>query len=128
MMWKIVFAVLVGVFAVGLGGLVGGPQDASLDDEGVQNALSFAVRHHNRQSNDMYLHQVAEVVKVQKQVVAGIKYLITVRMVKTSCRKEGATEECAMPQDQIKSVPYTCEFHVWSRPWMSDIRVTHEQC
>lgn len=67
-MWKIVFTVLAAVLAVGLGGMVGGFQDMDVNDEGARNALNFAVVQHNRANNDMYLSQVAEVVKVQRQV------------------------------------------------------------
>lgn len=68
MMWKMLFPVLAAVFAVGLGAMVGGYQDLDVNDEGAQNALNFAVVEHNRRSNDLFLSQVAEVVKVQRQV------------------------------------------------------------
>lgn len=68
MMWKVAFPILAAVFAVGLGGLVGGPQDIDVNDERALNALNYAVVQHNRRSNDLYLSQVAEVVRVQRQV------------------------------------------------------------
>lgn len=67
-MWKFVLPVLAALFAVGLGALVGGFQDIDINDERALNALNFAVVQHNRQSNDLYLSQVAEVVRVQRQV------------------------------------------------------------
>ncbi|XP_051283611.1 cystatin C (amyloid angiopathy and cerebral hemorrhage) [Dicentrarchus labrax] len=128
MMWKAVFPVLAAVLAVGLGALVGGFRDADVNDEGVQNALNFAVVEHNKGSNDMYLSQVAQVVKVQTQVVAGTKYVITVKMGKTPCRKDQAEEVCTVHQDPEMARPYQCTFTVWSRPWLSDIRVISEKC
>uniref|UniRef100_A0A8C4DDY2 Cystatin C (amyloid angiopathy and cerebral hemorrhage) n=1 Tax=Dicentrarchus labrax TaxID=13489 RepID=A0A8C4DDY2_DICLA len=101
-------------------------RDADVNDEGVQNALNFAVVEHNKGSNDMYLSQVAQVVKVQTQVVAGTKYVITVKMGKTPCRKDQAEEVCTVHQDP--EMPYQCTFTVWSRPWLSDIRVISEKC
>lgn len=68
MIWKIVFPVLAAVFTVGLGAMVGGLRDIDVNDEGVQNALNFAVVQHNRGTNDLYLSEVAEVVKAQSQV------------------------------------------------------------
>ncbi|XP_045925989.1 cystatin C (amyloid angiopathy and cerebral hemorrhage) [Micropterus dolomieu] len=127
-MWKIVFTVLAAVLAVGLGGLVGGFQDTDVNDEGLRNALNFAVVQHNRGNNDMYLSQVAEVVKVQRQVVAGSKYIITVRMAKTPCRKDSANEVCAIHEDPAQARPYECTFEVWSRPWLNDIRLLKEEC
>uniref|UniRef100_A0A669DBJ0 Cystatin domain-containing protein n=1 Tax=Oreochromis niloticus TaxID=8128 RepID=A0A669DBJ0_ORENI len=64
----VALTVLAAVLAVGYGAMVGGFRDADVNDEGVQNALHFAVVQHNRGSNNMYLSQVAEVIKVQSQV------------------------------------------------------------
>lgn len=66
-MWKVAFLVFAAVSAVS-SSMPGGFQDVNPNDEGVKNALNFAVVQHNRVSNDMYLSQVAEVVKVQSQV------------------------------------------------------------
>lgn len=69
-MWKIVLLVLAAVIAIGSGEkLIGGFQDVDYNtDEGAMNALNFSVVQHNRASNDVYLSQVAEVIKVQRQV------------------------------------------------------------
>lgn len=74
-MWKLVFLVLAAVLAVGLGGLVGGPRDIDINDAKAREALNFAVVQHNRGSNDMYLSQVADVVRVQSQVSIPFKVL-----------------------------------------------------
>uniref|UniRef100_A0A3B3TTV1 Cystatin-like n=1 Tax=Poecilia latipinna TaxID=48699 RepID=A0A3B3TTV1_9TELE len=97
-----------------------------IHNDGVQNALNFAVVQHNRRNNDMFLRQAAEVVKAQVQVVAGLKYILTVKMVKTSCRKNTFNQVC-----DVKSLPadtYQCKFTVWSRPWLNDIEMVEEKC
>lgn len=66
-MWKVAFLVLAAVSTVS-SSMPGGLQDANLNDDGVKDALNFAVVQHNRVSNDLYLRQVAQVVKVQTQV------------------------------------------------------------
>ncbi|XP_030011804.1 cystatin C (amyloid angiopathy and cerebral hemorrhage) isoform X1 [Sphaeramia orbicularis] len=100
---KFAFPVFVAVFAVvgiSLGSLMpGGRMDVDVNDPGVQNAVNFAVVQHNRGTNDMYLHQAAEVVKAQRQVVAGMKYIITVKMAKTNCRKDRPNEVCAIHEN-----------------------------
>uniref|UniRef100_A0A669F8A1 Cystatin domain-containing protein n=1 Tax=Oreochromis niloticus TaxID=8128 RepID=A0A669F8A1_ORENI len=63
----VALTVLAAVLAVGYGAMVGGFRDADVNDEGVQNALHFAVVQHNRGSNNMYLSQVAEVIKVHRK-------------------------------------------------------------
>lgn len=68
MMWKLVFPALAAVFTLGSAALIGGPRDIDVNDSGVQNALNFAVVQHNRGTNDMFVSQVAEVIKAQSQV------------------------------------------------------------
>lgn len=67
-MWKVVVLVFAAVSAVSPSSMMGGFQDVDPNDEGVKSAMNFAVIQHNRASNDIYLSQVAEVVKVRRQV------------------------------------------------------------
>ncbi|XP_056291459.1 cystatin C (amyloid angiopathy and cerebral hemorrhage) [Pseudoliparis swirei] len=129
MTWKIALLVLAVVFTVGsVGAMIGGFQDIDSNDEGVRNALSFSVVQHNRNSNDMFLSQVAEVIKAERQLVAGYKYRLTVRMAKTPCRKGGAGEVCEIHQDPANAQTYECMFTVWSRPWLNEIRMIEQTC
>ncbi|XP_027862318.1 cystatin-C-like [Xiphophorus couchianus] len=126
-MWKIVFVLLSALLAVE-GSLVGGATDIDIHSDGVQNALNFAVAQHNRGNNDMFLRKAAEVVKAQVQVVAGLKYILTVKMVKTSCRKNTLNQVCDAQRLPDNAASYQCKFTVWSRPWINDIRMTEERC
>ncbi|MEQ2200870.1 hypothetical protein XENOCAPTIV_004188 [Xenoophorus captivus] len=125
-MWKTVVIFISALVAVE-GAMVGGLTDIEINNEGVQNALDFAVAQHNRGTNDVFLSQAAKVVKAQVQVVSGLKYFITVQMEKTSCRKGRANEQCD-PLDKPANRPYQCTFIVWSRPWINDIRLIEEKC
>ncbi|KAK1905935.1 Cystatin [Dissostichus eleginoides] len=129
MMWKIVLPVLVAVFAVDSSSkMLGGYTNIDVNDEGAQNALNFAVVEHNKQSNSMFLSQVAEVVGVKRQLVAGLKYVITVRMGKTPCRKGTANEVCAIHQDPAQALPYQCEFTVLVVPWRNETKMLEQNC
>ncbi|XP_074502635.1 cystatin C (amyloid angiopathy and cerebral hemorrhage) [Sebastes fasciatus] len=128
MMGKIVLLVFAAVLAVASAGMVGGFQNVDVNDEGVQNAINVSVVHHNKGTNDMYLRQVEEVVSAERQVVAGMKYRITLRLAKSTCRKDRANDECAIHTDPKKAQPYECVFTVWSRVWLKEIKVTHERC
>uniref|UniRef100_A0A3Q2XXM9 Zgc:163030 n=1 Tax=Hippocampus comes TaxID=109280 RepID=A0A3Q2XXM9_HIPCM len=112
MILKVVFIFLGVVCAVGLGRLVGGLTDVDVNEEGVQNALNFAISQHNLKTEDPFLRVKTGVVGVKKQIVSGIKYVITVNMTKTNCMKDGTPE-----------MPYQCTFSVWSRPWLSDMQL-----
>ncbi|KAM8738835.1 cystatin-C-like [Acanthopagrus schlegelii] len=128
-MWKIVFATLAAVLAVGSGTALGGLRDIDVNDADARDALNFAVDQHNKRSNDLCPHQVEEVERVQSQVVAGMKYIITVRMVRTPCRKVCASDDvCAIQEDAAKAQIFQCEFTVWSRPWLQEISLLEEKC
>lgn len=67
-MWKAIFLVFAAVSAQSFR-MTGGLEDVELNkDEDARSALDFAVVQHNRRSNDMYLSNWTEVVKVQRQV------------------------------------------------------------
>ncbi|KAG8000004.1 Glycine N-acyltransferase-like protein 3 [Nibea albiflora] len=67
-MWKIVLPLLAAVYVVSSQKLMGGFNDIDVNDEGVQNALNFAVVKHNRESNAVCPSQVSRVVKATRQV------------------------------------------------------------
>ncbi|RXM91410.1 Cystatin [Acipenser ruthenus] len=133
-MWKPSFSFLTLLFAVAavcvIGGIPGGPIDAVIGEEGVQDALKFAVTEFNKASNDIYVSRVSQVVRVQKQVVAGIKYIMTVKMGRTSCRKGTAEniELCAFHDGPKLAKTSTCTFEVWSRPWIPDTKLVKKTC
>ncbi|KAK6489893.1 cystatin-like [Huso huso] len=128
----LLFAVAAVCAQVGSGGMrmVGGRTDADVGEEGVQDALKFAVAEFNKASNDMYIHRVSKVVKVQKQVVAGIKYIVTVQMGRTSCRKGGAEkiELCAFHDEPELAKTSTCTFEVVSRLWIPETKLVKSTC
>ncbi|KAG9274806.1 cystatin C (amyloid angiopathy and cerebral hemorrhage) [Astyanax mexicanus] len=128
MFWKVVAPLLALCLAVASAGLVGGPVPADLNEEGVQNALQFAVVQHNKASNDMYIREVSKVISVQKQVVSGLKYIFTVEMARTGCRKGGVEEVCAIELDPNTAQPQTCKFSVWSQPWLNSIKLVENTC
>ncbi|XP_077351554.1 cystatin C (amyloid angiopathy and cerebral hemorrhage) [Festucalex cinctus] len=112
---------------VGTDPLVGGFSDADPHDEGVQNALNFAINQHNQASNDMFLRVKTGIVNVQKQVVSGLNYVITVNMAKTACRKD--SPDLAQCDTIAGAQPYQCKFTVWSRVWLRSLEMTHpEEC
>uniref|UniRef100_A0A3B3DWH0 Cystatin domain-containing protein n=1 Tax=Oryzias melastigma TaxID=30732 RepID=A0A3B3DWH0_ORYME len=95
-MWKLAVLFLTALFAVGFGQMPGGVTDIDINDEGAQFALNHAMEKYNRDSNDVYLYKVVKVIKVQGQVVEGYKYIITVRIARTLCRKDSVIGLCSI--------------------------------
>ncbi|MBN3309323.1 cystatin [Amia ocellicauda] len=132
--WKatvLLLAMLFAVVAVGAADPMGGaPMEADVNEPEVQDALRVAVSEYNKASNDMFASKVANVVDVKKQVVAGMKYILTVEMGRTSC-KNGEAEVwklCVMHEEAELATTRTCTFEVWSRPWLSDTRLLKTTC
>uniref|UniRef100_A0A8C1MUI5 Cystatin-like n=1 Tax=Cyprinus carpio TaxID=7962 RepID=A0A8C1MUI5_CYPCA len=109
-------------------GVPGGPVDADINDEDVQKALQFAVAQYNRQSNDAFVRKVFRVIKVQKQVVAGMKYMFTVKMGRTNCKKGVVKTLCAIHKNPNVARVIQCRIMVWSRPWLNSFKVTEMTC
>ncbi|XP_055745625.1 cystatin-like [Salvelinus fontinalis] len=126
MNWKIVVPLLAVAFIVtSADGIPGGVVDADMNDPATRDALKFAVAEYNKGTNDTYAWQVAEVVKAQKQVVAGMKYIFTVQMARTLCMK-GRVKDCAV--HQYPAVTYQCTFVVVSRPRLGEIQLIKQAC
>ncbi|XP_077586580.1 cystatin C (amyloid angiopathy and cerebral hemorrhage) [Stigmatopora nigra] len=128
MILRVTFLLLGIAYAEAVGCLTGGLVDVDLDRESAaQTALSFAIKHHNVASNDIYLRQMTDLIRAQKQVVAGIMYHFTVKLAKTSCRKN-SNEQCGIIQDPVAAQPYECTFEVWSRPWLNQEPKVQQTC
>ncbi|KAI7805824.1 cystatin C (amyloid angiopathy and cerebral hemorrhage) [Triplophysa rosa] len=125
---KMIVSVLAVILAVASAGMVGGPVDADMNDQGAQDALQYAVAQYNRGSNDAFVSQVCEVIKVQKQLVSGLKYTFTVKMARTSCRKGGVEALCTIPKDPANALLPECKIVVWSQPWLNSIKVLENTC
>ncbi|XP_061462427.1 cystatin-POGU1-like [Rhineura floridana] len=114
--------------------VAGGLQERPVSDPDVQKAATFALTAYNQASNSLFYYRQLRLVKAESQVVAGIKYYLTMEVVNTLCEKKaGSTlkevdiQNCAVPLagEQQKQI---CIFQVWSRPWLNDIRLVHMSC
>ncbi|XP_026528316.1 cystatin-2 [Notechis scutatus] len=109
--------------------LLGGRENASPEEPGVQAALQFAMNEYNRGSNDMYASRVSEVVEAQKQLVSGVKYYLTVKIGRTVCRKGiSDLENCAFHDTPKLAQTMTCTFEVYSIPWINTISLQKSSC
>ncbi|XP_019371700.1 PREDICTED: cystatin-like [Gavialis gangeticus] len=109
--------------------LLGGLQDANENDEGVQRALQFAMSEYNKASNDKYSSRVARVVRAQKQIVAGVKYILEVELGRTTCTKSATDlQSCAFHKEPEMAKRVTCNFEVLSVPWLNQITLLKNNC
>ncbi|XP_027709730.1 cystatin-like [Vombatus ursinus] len=125
----LLLALVLAVQAERLPRLLGGIVEANENEEGVQQALGFAVREFNRASNDKFGSRVFRVVRVRKQVVAGIKYFISAEIRRTTCSKSVADlSSCPYHEDPTLKKHSICEFEVYSVPWLGKTSLLKNEC
>jgi len=107
--------------ALGVGGRTGGRRlggwnPADTTDEGVVAAAQFAFEQLRRRDNGMYALKMAEIVSAERQIVAGIKYRVTINVHTTDCRAGPAVDlsTCASTHTQ------QCVMQVFHRAWGPD--------
>ncbi|KAM9364251.1 cystatin-like [Pholidichthys leucotaenia] len=126
MMWKVALPIFAAVLMLGQSvGMPGGKIDRNVDDKDVRRAVNFTVAEYNSENKDNFVQKLVKVVKVESQVVAGIKYFITMKFENTTCLENGVNEVCSAVDGQE---PYQCEFQVWSRPWLNLTEVVKKSC
>ncbi|XP_058016564.1 cystatin-like [Ahaetulla prasina] len=114
-------------------GIPGGISPIPVTSEGVQEAAAFAVEQYNERSNNADYFKELRIVEAKSQVVEGIKYILTVELGKTVCKKSNGPmafseiQKCELvPSDQQKKL--TCNFQIWSRPWLKDTELLSTNC
>lgn len=76
---------------------------------------------YNKMSNNLYAHQLSDVIRVTKKIVAGIEYDILIKMQPTECKKnvdkylKKDLQNCKM---NANGKAQKCTFNVWFRSWM----------
>ncbi|XP_032758277.1 cystatin-S-like [Rattus rattus] len=112
-----------------MGHILGGIEKSSMEDEGARESLNFAVSQYNENNSDLYLSRVLEVKNVQKQVVAGTKFLFDVILVKTTCLKTQADLTNCPAKDQAGQQEHEfCSFEVYDAPWENDMALISSSC
>ncbi|XP_045632736.1 cystatin-C-like [Ursus americanus] len=109
--------------------LVGGELDADVNEEGVQQALNFALSEYNKASNDAYHSRAIRVVSARKQVVAGMNYFLEVEIGRTTCTKSQPNLDSCPFHDQPHLMRKTlCSFQIHTVPWLGETSLVKSSC
>ncbi|XP_008531315.1 cystatin-M [Equus asinus] len=109
---------------------VGERRDLSPSDPQVLKAAQMAVATFNMGSNSIYYFRDTNILKAQSQLVAGVKYYLTLEMASTACRKNtmaGDLTTCplAVGEQQEK---LRCDFEVLVVPWQNTSSLLKHDC
>ncbi|XP_029770832.1 cystatin-M [Suricata suricatta] len=113
--------------------LVGGRQDLSPSDPQVQKAAQAALASYNMGSNSLYYFRDTKILKAQSQLVAGIKYYLTMEMGSTACRKSVATGDgvdlttCPLATG-VEEEKLRCDFEILVIPWENSSQLLKHDC
>ncbi|XP_030800864.1 cystatin-C [Camarhynchus parvulus] len=111
--------------------LLGGvqPIEDPENDEGLERALQFAMTAYNRASNDMYSSRVVRIISAQRQIVAGVKYIMEVEIARTTCTKPATDiQHCAFHEEPQMAKHTTCNFVVLNVPWRNQVELLESKC
>ncbi|XP_062952039.1 cystatin-M-like [Cynocephalus volans] len=106
-------------------------QDLSPSDPQVQKATQAAVASYNKGSNSLYYFRDTHILKAQSQLVAGIKYYLTVEMGSTACRKnagDGINLTTCPLAAGAKEEKLRCDFEMLVVPWQNSTQLLKHHC
>uniref|UniRef100_A0A8D2PTT1 Egg-white cystatin n=2 Tax=Zosterops TaxID=36298 RepID=A0A8D2PTT1_ZOSLA len=84
---------------------------------------------YNRASNDMYSSRVVRIISAQKQIVAGVKYIMEVEIARTACTKPATDiQRCAFLQEPQMAKRAICNFVVLTVPWRNQVELLESKC
>uniref|UniRef100_A0A8C5RT57 Cystatin n=1 Tax=Laticauda laticaudata TaxID=8630 RepID=A0A8C5RT57_LATLA len=113
--------------------MTGGLIPVPVTNEEVKKAAAFAVEQFNKHSDNANYFKELRIVEAQSQVVAGWKCYLIVEMGETVCEKNKGPlpfieiQKCELlRRDQQEKL--TCNFVVWSRPWLQDTQLLSMNC
>ncbi|XP_044145610.1 cystatin-like isoform X2 [Bufo gargarizans] len=110
MFWKICVVVILAlcsqVFAqIGKRVPMGGWSDVSENNQHAQNALKFAKDEYNKDRNEDYITEISRIIRMRKQVVAGMKYSMEVEAKVSPCSESEFTKGECQDQQTTKKCP-----------------------
>ncbi|KAG0711296.1 Cystatin [Chionoecetes opilio] len=99
----------------------GCPHPAPLNDPTILEVADFALREYDRTSSDEdSLHIIVRLIKAYSQVVAGVRYHLTMELAESLCKKvlTGADVNRTFCSQDPTEESKICDLHVIDQPWI----------
>jgi len=125
--------VFMSVICVSVSMMTGGwRKETNTNSEEMKKYAKFATAKVSASSNSIHHMKLTEISDVQKQLVAGMNYRMTITMAPTECGKHGndtlvEIDDCALLPC---GAPTTCNVTVWVRAWLGNqgTKLTESSC
>lgn len=105
-------------------GAVGAPGSISNDDSRIQPYIQAALTHLDSTSQEQHKLKVINVISATSQVVAGQKYVITVNLGLSDCKKDDESKDVQSCGLLDGHEPEECVVEVWERIWLNSREYT----
>ncbi|XP_011482530.1 cystatin-F [Oryzias latipes] len=99
----------------------GSPQNISKNDPALQKLVFAAACAFNNQSNDAFLFKPADIIRAQKQIVKGVRFLVDFKISRTVCQKRdhgSNLSTCDFQPAGRLQLTLECHLEVWTVTWI----------
>ncbi|XP_076018809.1 cystatin-F [Genypterus blacodes] len=107
--------------------LIGSPSSISTHDPRLLQAALTFTNSFNNQSNDAFLFKVSTIIKANKQLVAGMLYLMDLEISRTVCHKRDKNNDLSrcdfQPVGPLHQT-FLCSSRVWVIVWLHEEKVS----
>ncbi|XP_027133866.1 cystatin-like [Larimichthys crocea] len=124
----IVLCALAGCFVTTRDVMTGEPREVAVNGTRVVNAARFAVVEFNKaNAEDVFAYKLSNISSAKIQVVAGINYILEVKISRTMCKTSVTTDgEPCIYHSEPKELQ--CHFIVTEVPWEDSRALTQNKC
>ncbi|XP_042217810.1 uncharacterized protein LOC121863290 isoform X2 [Homarus americanus] len=108
----------------------GCPQPAPLNDPTILEIADFALKEYDRNADEEELHLVLRLLKAHTQVVAGLKYYLTIELAQTDCKKTltGVDVNRTFCKQDLDEETKICDLQIVDQPWVPARDLVSAQC
>jgi C1A family cysteine protease len=94
-----------------------------------KDILDYALQFIETSSNSVFASKVIDVIHAEKQIVAGVLYMLTLKLATTKCIKRSAgrsiLDSCPVNPSEVGQ---QCHVKVWVKPWQNFKDVSDVHC
>ncbi|KAI8480001.1 hypothetical protein Bbelb_422500 [Branchiostoma belcheri] len=106
----------------------GGLMAADVNNQDIQQLALLSVDHVNAMRNNPTLSKLVEVISAQYQVVAGLKYYLTIEIGTTGCSSSDSAVQLSDCMVLLGGGRETCDVEVLDQPWVGEPQVLSFSC
>ncbi|EHB13776.1 Cystatin-M [Heterocephalus glaber] len=108
-------------------------KNLSTNDPQVQRMAQTAVTTFNSGRNSVYYFRDTNIIKAERQLVAGVKYYLTMDLESTACRKTRVSGDhldlttCPLATG-VEQEKLRCDFEILEVPWKNSTELLKHKC